>query len=199
MKRINLIPPEAKKIRPNKWLKVYIFKTRTSQFTALTVVLFVFLNLWQATSLLRYKFAVGQGKKNITKLQLKLVQSQDAYAKIKNQKQEIGRETKRIEEKFKILQQAQGERLAWAKVLAHLSELVPHDLWIDKVILNKDLITLVGTTFDNAIVSRFMARLDESKYFQETSFNYTEKAKLTDKPVINFEVTTHIVLENAAR
>ena len=83
--------------------------------------------------------------------------------------------------------------------MAHLSELVPQDLWINKVALNKDLITITGTTFDNAIVSRFMARLDESDYFKDTSFNYTQKAKLTDKPAIDFEVTTHIALEKALR
>jgi Tfp pilus assembly protein PilN len=163
------------------------------------VIVFIFVNLWQATSLLRYKFSVSQSKKNINKLQLKLTQSQNAYAQIKSKRQEIDKEIKRIEEKFKILQQAQGERIAWAKVLAHLSELVPQDLWIDKVALNKDLVTLTGTTFDNAIVSRFMARLDESDYFKDTSFNYTQKAKLTDKPVINFEITTHIVAEKAIR
>ncbi|MBL7085239.1 MAG: PilN domain-containing protein [Candidatus Omnitrophica bacterium] len=199
MKRINLIPPEAKKITPKRWLKVYIFKSRTTRLLSLAAIVFIFINLWQATSLLRYRFAINQGKKNIVKLQTKLTQSQNAYAQIKSQKQEIDKKSRRIEEKFKILQQTQGERIAWAKVLAHLSELVPQDLWIDKVTLNKDLVTLVGTTFDNAIVSRFMARLDESKYFQDTSFNYTQKAKLTDKPVINFEVTTHIVLEKAAR
>lgn len=199
MKRINLIPAEAKKITPRRWLKVYIFKTRTAQFMALACILFIFLNLWQATSLLRYKFAVGQGKKNIVKLQAKLTQFQNAYAQIKSQRQDVDRETKHIEEKFKILQQGRGERIAWAKVLAHLSGLVPQDLWINKVALNKDLVTLTGTTFDNAIVSRFMASLDESDYFKETSFNYTQKAKLTDKPVINFEITTHIVSEKAAR
>lgn len=199
MRRINLIPPEAKKITPRRWLKAYIFKTRASRLMVLTLMLFIFLNLWQATSLLRYKFAVRQGKKSIGKLQVKLTQSQNVYAQIKIQKQEIDKETRRIEEKFKILQQAQGERITWAKVLAHLSELVPQDLWIGKVTLNKDLVTLAGTTFDNAIVSRFMASLDESDYFKETSFNYTQKAKLTDKPVINFEVTTHIALEKAAR
>lgn len=199
MKRINLIPPEAKKITPKRWLKVYLLKSRTSRLVALIVIVFIAVNIWQATSLLRYRFAINQGKKNIIKLQAKLTQSQNIYAQIKSQKQEIEKETKRIEEKFKILQQAHGERIAWAKVLAYLSELAPQDLWVDKVTLNKDLITLAGTTFDNAIVSRFMARLDESAYFKDTSFNYTQKAKLTDKPVINFEVTTHIVLEKTLR
>jgi len=199
MKRINLIPAEAKKITPQKWLKAHIFKSRTSRLLAIAAVVFVFLTFWQATAILRYNFAITQGKKNIAKLQAKLVQSQNIFAEINSQRQEAEKESRRIEEKFKLLQQAQGERLAFAKVLARLSELVPQDLWINKVSLNKELVTLDGTTFDNAIVSRFMARLDESDYFKETSFNYTQKAKLTDKPVINFEVTTHIVAEKAAR
>lgn len=199
MKRINLIPEEAKKITPKKWLKICLFKSRTSRLISLAVIFFIFINLWQATSLLRYKFAITQGKKNINRLQVKLIRDQNTYTGIKTQKEGIERKIKRIEEKFKILQQAKGERLVWAKVLAHLSELIPQDLWINKVKLNKEQITLLGTTFDNAIVSRFMARLDESDYFKETSFNYTQKAKLTDKPVINFEVTTHIVAEKATR
>lgn len=199
MKRINLIPPEAKKITPKKWLNTYLFKSRTSRLIALAVIVFISINLWQATSFLRYKFAVTQGKKNIAKLQTRLVQSQDAYDQIRGQKEEIQKEIKRIEEKFEILQQAQKERLAWAKVLLHLSELVPQDLWINKISLNKKLMTIVGTTFDNTIVSRFMAKLDESEFFQDTSFNYTQKKKLTDKAVINFEVTTHVVLEKITR
>lgn len=199
MKRINLIPAEAKKITPKRWLKTYLLKSRALRLVTVGVIIFVFMNLWQATSFLRYKFSIIQGRKNITKLQEKLTQSQNTYALIKRQKQEIEKEIKRIEEKFKILQQAEQGRLAWAEVLAHLSDLVPQDLWLNKVKLNNELITLIGTTFDNAIVSRFMARLDESDYFKETSFNYTQKAKLTDKPVINFEVTTHIVLEKAIK
>lgn len=195
MKRINLLPPEAKKITPKKWLKAYLLKSRTWRLVALAVVFFVFLNLWQVTSLLRYKFSASLGKKNIVKLQAKATQSQNIYSQIKNQKQEVDKEAKRLEEKFKVLQEAQTERPVWAKVLAHLSELIPENLWINKVKLDKEAVTLVGTTFDNAIVSQFMAKLDASEYFTQTSFTYTQKAKLSDQPVMNFEVTTHIVLD----
>lgn len=192
MKRISLIPPEAKRITPKRWLKAYILKSRTLRLISLAVVVFILINLWQATSLLRYKFAIIQGKKNMVKLQERLNESQNIYVQIKNQREKLDKETKRLEEKFKVLQEAQQERYVWAEILTHLSKLVPEDLWINKIKLNKELITLIGTTFDNAIVSQFMAKLDESDYFKETSFNYTQKSKLTDKSVINFEVTTHI-------
>lgn len=192
MKRINLMPLEAKRITPKKWLKAHLFKSRAMRLIALGAIVFIFINLWQATSLLRYKFAIIQNKKNIANLQEKLTQSQDIHIQIKNQKQAIDKEIGRIEEKFKILQQARQELFAWAEVLAQVSRLVPEDLWINKIRLNRELITLSGTTFDNAIVSNFMAKIDESDYFEETSFNYTQKSKLEDRPIVNFEVTTHI-------
>lgn len=199
MKRINLIPAEAKKITPKKWLKTYLLKSRAMRFVTLGVIIFVLLNLWQATSFLRYKFAILQGKKNLAKLEEKLTQTQDIYAQLKNQKQAIEKETRLIEEKFKILQQARQEMLAWAEILARVSELLPEDLWINKIRLNKELVILSGTTFDNAVVSDFMAKIDASEYFRETSFNYTQKSRLQEKPVINFEVTTHIEWEKAPK
>lgn len=199
MKRINLIPQEAKKITPNKWLKFYLLKTRTRRIIAMAVVGFVLFNLWQATSLLRYRFAITQAKKNISRLQVKLSQSQSVFSQIKTQRDEVDRETKRLEEKFRILQQAQAESMNFAKVMTRLSALIPQDLWISKVKFNDDLLTLVGTTFDNTIVSRFMSELDKSQYFKETSFTYTQKAKVNDKPVINFEVYTHAVLDKTQK
>ncbi len=195
MKRINLIPQEAKKITPSKWLKFYLLKTRSRRAIAISVIAFLLFNLWQSTSLLRYKFAIGQAKRNIAKLQAKLTQSQGLYNQIKTQRQEVDKETKRLEEKFKILQQAQTERPDFAKVMTRLSALVPQDLWVNKIKLSEDLLTLSGTTFDNMIVSKFMAELDRSGYFKDTSFNYTQKAKVDDKPVINFEVYTRALLD----
>lgn len=199
MKRINLMPSEAKRITPKKWLKAYLLKSRAMRLVTIVVVVFILINLWQATSLLRYKFALVQGKKNLDRLQEKSNQSQDIYAQLKGQKQAIEKEIRRIEDKFRVLQEARQEMFAWAGILAQLSKLVPEDLWINKIRLNKELITLSGTTFDNAVVSNFMARIDESDYFRETSFNYTQKSKLTDKSVINFEVTTHIDWERVVK
>lgn len=193
MKRINLIPLEAKKTAPNKWIKKHLLKSRSSRFIAIAVIIFIVINVWQATSLLRYKLAIASNKKKISQLRSKLGSSQDKYAEIKNERELIEKEIAQIEARFKLLRQIEQERVSWAMVLEYLSKLVPQNLWVDKISLKKDLITIVGTTFDNENVGRFMEGLDESKYFQKTSFNYTKKEKLTDRPVINFEVTTHLV------
>jgi len=199
MRRINLMPAEAKKITPKKWLKDYLFKSPVRRLITSGVIIFIFVNLWQVSSFLRYKFAIIQGEKNLAKLQENLIQTQQIYSQIKNQRQEIDKEIGRIEEKFRTLQQQKQEMLAWAQILTEISELLPEDLWINKIRLNKELVTLSGATFDNVIVSDFMAKIDESNYFQETSFNYTQKSKLQEKPVINFEITTLIDWEKVPK
>lgn len=195
MKRTNLIPEEAKKITFKKRFKLQIFKSPLSRAIAATAAVFILMNLWQGTAIFRYRLAVRQGKNGILKLQLKLAETQNAYAQLNVQKQSIDAEVKQVESRLLTLQQIQTGRLVWAKVLVNLSQLLPQELWVNKISLNKELITISGTTVDNAVVSRFMARLDESEYFRDTSFNYTQKAELTDKPVINFEITTHVVVE----
>ena len=199
MRRINLIPEEAKKITPRKWLKTRLLKSRTLRIISLVVIALILINLWQSTSLLRHRFAIASGKKKINELRTKVLRSRNVYDQTRQQKEGTEKEIKRIEEKFRLLQRVRAERTAWAVVLAHLSELVPENLWINKTTLNKKLISIIGTTFDNEVVSRFMELLDESDYFENTSFNYTQKKKLTDKAVINFEVTTNVVLEKLMR
>jgi len=199
MKRIDLIPQEAKKITPKKWLRTYFLKSRTLRITVIALTLLIFINIWQVTSILRYRIAITSGKKNILKLKAKVNESQSALAELKGERESVEREIKRIEGKLEALIQTHRERYVWAEVLKRLSKLVPRDLWINKLRLNKELVTIAGTTFSNALVSDFMTRLDESDYFRETSFNYTEKTKLTGRSVIDFEVTTHVVLEKLRR
>lgn len=195
MKRTNLIPEEARKVTFKKRLQIRILKSPVSRTVAAIVALFIFMNFWQGTAIFRHRLAVRQGKNNILRLQLKLAETQNTYAQLNVQKQLIDTEAKQIESRLLTLQQIQTGRLIWAKVLVNLSQLLPPELWVNRVTLNKELITIAGTTVDNVVVSKFMARLDESEFFRDTGFNYTQKAELTDKAVINFEITTHVVVE----
>lgn len=199
MKRINLIPAEAKRTTAERWLRQYLLKSRASRIAAIVTVIFITVNIWQVSQLLRYKLAVLQGKAGIKKMQAKLGQMQGTYTSLNSQRQQLEREARRIEGRLETLQKLQTERFVWAKALSHLSGLLPQELWVNKITLNKEQVVIAGTTFDNALVGRFMARLDESEYFEQTTFNYTQKAELTDKPVLNFEVVTHVVLAKVMR
>lgn len=196
MKRINLLQPEAKKASHIKFANIGILKSPVSRVIAAALVGFVSLNIWQATSLLRHEFAITASKRIIASQEAKLAQAQKAREQVKAQKEEIAKEKKRVEGKIRALQQTHGERKDWAGILAEISKLVPDDLWITKIKLNKDSATIAGATSGNTIVSRFMSALDESDYFGRTDFNYTQKGKSTERPVINFEITTRLVMEN---
>lgn len=199
MKRINLIPAEAKRTTAERWLRQHLFKSRASRIAAIITVIFIAVNLWQVSQFLRYKLAAFQGKAGIKKMQARLTHLQGTYASINAQRQQLEREARRIESRLETLQQLQTERFVWAKALSHLSSLLPQELWVNKITLNKEQVVIAGTTFDNALVGRFMARLDESEYFEQTTFNYTQKTELTDKPALNFEVVTHVVLAKVMR
>ncbi len=199
VKRINLIPEEARRITPRKWLGRHLLRSRVFRGVAIAVAALIGINLWQASSLLRYEFAIKSGRERAAEMERELAAATDAYAGMERKRREIEAEAGRVEEKFRLLNRAREGGIAWAEALAALSVLVPEDLWINKMTLNRELITVVGTTFDNAIVSRFMSDLDASGYFRGTSFNYTQKEEPRGKSVLNFEVTTHIVPEEAAR
>lgn len=195
MKRINLIPPEAKKTNTGARINAWLSRDRhSSKIIIATLVFFAFLFIWHSTAILRYRLNIVAKKEKIKTLEVQLREANISYKQIKERKEQMNREKKRLEQRLYFLQEAGKERIEWSKALARLSSLVPEELWIGKASFNKDVITITGTTIDNTLVSNFMSRLDESKYFQGTGFNYTQKAKLSDQSLVNFEVTTHLSL-----
>ncbi len=192
MKRINLIPREAKRIPAKKWIKIEVFKSRASRIITGIVLVVVFVSLWQATGIFRYKWANTRAEKRISQMQAQLTILQAQQEQIRKEREALDKEKKQAASRMKTLQEAKEEAVDWSSILAHLSSLVPQKLWVTRASLNRNLVTINGTTFDNTLVSRFMLRLDESKTFEDTSFNYTQKGKLDDTGVINFEVTTHL-------
>lgn len=199
MKRINLIPEEAKRVTAAKWVKSFFLKSRLSRLSVLAAAVFVIFNIYQTGSLLRYKVVISLGKKQVNQMLEKLSAAQDDSAKIKIQAEQVARQEKYTQDKLDVLLAARTERIAWAGTLERISRLLPENLWVNKVIMNKQLITIAGTTFDNEVVGKFMSGLDESGYFRQTSFNYTKKSDMAGQAVIDFEVTTHLVLDKAVR
>ncbi|MCK4649528.1 PilN domain-containing protein [bacterium] len=192
MKRIDLIPQEAKRITLGVWIRGQI-RSGISKLLAVVIILLAILTLWQMSAHWRYKLAIATQKKKINKLQIQLNNDQSLYTQIEKEKEAIEKKKKYIEQRIVLLEEAQEAKIAWSTALVRLSRLVPQRVWVNKISLNKDVITIEGTTFDHALISRFMSRLDESKYFENTSFNYTQQARLVDQPVVNFEVTTHLL------
>jgi len=173
-------------------------RSRAAQLTIFVVLLLFAVNIWQATALIRHRLAITSGKKKIQQLRKDLAESRKTYELLVKERKDIEEEARIIERRFSLLRQAEANKSRWAPILVRLSELIPERLWIRDIKLDRELITIGGTTFDNEIVSRFMERLDKSEYFRDTGFNYTQKKQLDNGAVINFEVITHVSWQNMA-
>lgn len=192
MKKINLIPPEARGVSAKNWLRIQLLARRLPVIITLVVLFFVLGSLWQITAHYRYKWMLSNAKKTFSQTQARLSSLNAEAARIQEEKDQAIKDVSRLESKCLLLEEAKKGGIKWTPVLIRLSRLVPEQIWINEISLNKDLISLRGTTFDNSLISRFMVALENEGYFKDTSFNYTQKAKLDDTGVINFEVTTHL-------
>lgn len=193
MRHINLIPPEARKLSAQSWIKRYILKSRIYKVTISIPILLFLIFIYGASTSARDRLKISLQKKQIKKLEVELERNKDIQERIKKEMDKAQEENRYIQKRVSFLEKAKIEAVKWSDVIFLLSKLTPPDLWLSKISLNKEAIALNGTTLDNTRVSDFMLKVDESGYFKATSFNFTQKNK--DKPgeaIIDFEVITHL-------
>lgn len=193
MRHINLIPPEARKLSAQSWIKRYILKSRIYRVTISILLLLFLIFIYEVSASARYRLKISLQKKQIKKLEAELERNRDIQERIKKESDKMQEENKYIQKRVSFLEKTKIEAVKWSDVIFLLSKLTPSDLWLSKISLGKDVIMINGTTLDNARVSDFMIKIDESGYFKATSFNFTQKNK--DKPaeaIIDFEITTHL-------
>lgn len=193
MEHINLIPPQARKALTSNWIKKYILKSYASKVIMLILLLLISVFFYDFYASGKYKQKITLAKSQVKKLEMELEHSKDILAEIDKDKEALGEENKYIQKRLTYLEKAKTEGVKWSEVLSVLDKLTPAELWLSKVSFNKDAITINGTTADNAIVSGFMLKVEESGYFKDTSFNFTQKNKdKPDEPMTDFEVTTRL-------
>jgi len=190
MKRINLISPETRRLGLSLWLKAEFSKSRSSLLAVSVFILILILSLWQGTALLRCRLAIESQKTAIENNKKQLEAAVAQQREITRKRAALAKRKKHVEERLSLLREAGSRGVEWSEVLAHLSGLLPDALWIDRISLEEPAITIAGTAANNTIVSDFMTRIDDSKYFKDTAFNYTRKAEFDKKPVVDFEITT---------
>ena len=193
MKHINLIPFEARKLSAQSWIKRYILKSPTYRITMSILLLLFLIFIYETSASVRYRLKVSLQKKQIKKLEAGLERNKDIQSQIKRESEIAQEANTHIQKRISFLEEARTEAVKWSDVLFLLSKLTPPDLWLSKISLNKEAIALNGTTLDNARVSDFMLKIDESGYFKATSFNFTQKNKdKQGEEITDFEVITHL-------
>jgi len=199
LKRINLIPDDVKKTPFLEGVKTFLIKNRMFSGVILAASVMIYITVWQTAMVAGYKASILKGKGAIREIKKDLAGARDRYAVMENKNQEVENEIKRISMKIGMLKKMRHKRLIWSKILIHLPGLVPEDLWISKMSLEGEKLVITGMTTDNVNVSVFMTCIDDSTYFENTGFNFTQKKKIADREIINFEVTTDIVSNNLVK
>ncbi len=194
MRNINLIPPEARRSLSESWIKKHLLRSRALRISLLILLLIASVSFYEFCTLRRLNNRIAFGRKQIQRLEEELERSQDIKVSINKEKERIEEENKYIQKRLSFLEKARAEGVKWSDVLSLLGKLIPADLWFTKLSLNKEVITLNGTTLNNTKVSDFMVRLDEAGNFKSTSFNFTQKNK--DKQSdskVDFEIITRLL------
>lgn len=191
MKEINLIPSEARDGFSEGWLKSQLLMRKIPAAIFFTALLFIIASVWQISAGYRYQWVLANANKELSQLQAQSASAALESKDIISEKEKIAKDIVRMEEKLILLSEAKVGEIKWAPVFVRLSKLVPPQIWLGDISMNKDLITMRGTAFDNSAISGFMVALDRND-FTNTAFSYTQKAKLDDTGVMNFEITTQI-------
>lgn len=182
---LNLLPAQYRQRQhafPLRYLNIFI--------GAAVLVFLLFAR--QFTVISHHKLRLAQVKKDIEGLQIKLRESHLALDNISGLTGNLENEKKGLQQKLDSLGKFSHQDISVSFMLTYLTELVPEEIWLNKISFENDQIIVSGTTINNDLIGSFMAALDQSIYFRKTVFNYTQRAKEEETGLINFEIKTQL-------
>ena len=186
MKRVNLIPQDLQRtgfLARQGFIKLVVF----------FLLLLCLVTAGNEGMVLFYKFRIAKEKKNIEALQKWTSKVSGEYDLIKSDRKRINLERQKVAQKLTLLEESEKARTDWLKVLVQMSSLVPENTRLTKILLENDKATLQGRSEAHENVGELMARLDESIFFEETGFNYIQRAQDKDSTFVEFEVFTYLL------
>lgn len=192
-KRINLLYSEKRASSYIKlpFLKKSLFTTAMAGFVILCIV----VTIYQIIAIKVYSGDLKKTQKNFEIVKNDFTNNKSKLDKIKKEKEELRKDKIRLDEKIVALNELSEGSVALSKYLVGIVSLVPEDLWIKGIVLDYEGMKIRGATLSHQNISDFMIKLDKSKIFKDTSFNFTERSETQKKEkVIDFEIVTHLVM-----
>ncbi len=192
MKRLNLIPRQAEKGQPSLSGKATFLRTPT--FKALLVIL-TFLAIGISAQFLysqQFKWKINIAKKELQAVKTNLSRLQSQQLNLAKEHQDLVKKKLLVDARLEYLKMAGAAKSeGLSDVLAYLPMLMPDEIWINKLSISREQMVIAGSTLDNQLVSELMDNLNKSKRFKESSFQFTQKSKVGDMTLYNFEIITH--------
>lgn len=187
MKRINLIPLDIQKQK-----RASIKRKGIVLAGGLSVLVLAGYLYGQYLTVGKLRTAVAQKEEKIEDLQKVLEDKKNIYELAQKEIEALDLERKVFLKRIELLDSKSSKGKAVSNALVSISELIPEDIWLKRIVLNDDTISIQGETLDNTIVSQFMKELDKHEIFEKTDFNYIQKVEEELRTYVDFEITAHI-------
>lgn len=195
MERVNLLPEDA---RLSFWEK--LIQGIDQQFPKVLLGLVSGLALFAVVLVIVQETALFRSRKRLEELkkvnQTLKVESKnmEVFSKQLDQtQQELQRQKKVLETKLTYIKGVQAQPRVWAAVLKDLRQNIPHGVWLTDLESGPEgALKIAGGAMDENLVTELMGSLKENPHFSNVSFNFTEKAPVSNVMVVQFEIVCRV-------
>ena len=197
MLKINLLPPE---LRKKKKKRVVVFEaTQTLMILIIACEIIAFLSLFVFINV-----KVGNKQSELKRIRSEIDRLQIEVSKVRS----LEEDARRLEKRVQIIDQLMFSRLSWARNLNELSGLIPDNIWLTSLSLNRGEVPLPGggSSTKNILMLRgkvialpgekavdlvgvFMNNLKfRSESFSDIEFMGTVNEKIGTQDVVGFDL-----------
>jgi Tfp pilus assembly protein PilN len=201
MKRMNLLP---KDLRPGQ-SKKGLFGVSGRQVWAVfkTCWMMVVVGLFFGGMLVGQRVAIAdyEQRKEQVRRELKGARISSTQLKIQLQEMNITRsdldqQQQIMEDRAEALKSVRHVEGSFAMLLAELVGIIPEQVWMTKLTYAKERLKIVGTSESTQFVTELMGEMDNSRWFRDTTFAYTQRdGQEQVEGEFRFEISTTPVLK----
>ena len=187
MKRINLLP-EALKVK-----SLASMEGKLSSYLVPVFVLAIGLSVlhygFHYTEFLILSKRYESHQKQRVELERQTSGALERTQKLKEQIAEAKKESQAIGEKQKEIENFSAHHYPWKDILAALNTAIPEKVWINHLVIDEKECRASGGTYNNALVSQLIERLNRSPYFSKAKFIRTEVSESDVEKLLQFELS----------
>lgn len=197
MKRLNLLPREA---RPSRgWLHgspaSLIATVAGPRLIVVMVVVVVVVYGFELAAGWRYERHNRALRRELAVMQSADIQLKEQQQAMSAQRAKLLAGRQKLETRKLALGGVRQPAVPVSLVLSALTETLPQDVWLTKVVLTDEGLKVFGTTTDTKLVAALIGQMDHSGRFRQTTFTSTQRTTEAQAEVFTFELSTTPIWE----
>jgi len=95
-----------------------------------------------------------------------------------------------LETKLSVIDKLEAGRLWVPRMMDNLGASMPEKMWVEKMVMRGNSLSLEGFAIDHETIARFMQNLEASPYFSGVELVLTEKKEVSGVGMKSFSITT---------